>query len=219
MRAAEAALRVQEVQGAVADLQRLKADRADTVTTTQLQMRTQDTLEDASKAVQARSTPPLHTSLPFTCAEGRQVDVRSCERGKSGPAARPVCAMHMPAVQQGAALVRRAGLPDPACPPHEWQWAPSAPAHTASALLTMLHIAPASRCPPPWGAPSCSVDTASHTAARWRARQMSFPLLLQSPMLPELCGALSAAAVPARVLRRDRAGGGAGGGGGCAAAD
>lgn len=56
-RAEETALRVQEVQGAVADLERLKADKAATATVAQLQMRVQDIMEEVTTAVQARSHP------------------------------------------------------------------------------------------------------------------------------------------------------------------
>lgn len=58
-RVAETALRVEEVQGAVADLQRLKADKAATATAAQLQMRVQDIMEEVTAAVQVRPARPL----------------------------------------------------------------------------------------------------------------------------------------------------------------
>lgn len=60
MRAAEAALRVQELQGSVAELHRLKADKAEAATALQLQMRTQDILEELQKSTKARHD---HTPL------------------------------------------------------------------------------------------------------------------------------------------------------------
>eukprot|EP00892_Ulva_mutabilis_P001022 jgi/Ulvmu1/10920/UM007_0099.1 len=52
-RAAEAALRVQELQGSVAELERGKADKAEAATAVQLQMKTQDLLETLQQSTQA----------------------------------------------------------------------------------------------------------------------------------------------------------------------